>query len=267
MLTRNREQNVTELIVAIIFTASLLLLGREFFSAWGGGYMFLLAGMHMHYLRTTADPKVGKLLLRLSQLAYIIMGMNFVFGVSAEYPTLFVWQTVKLILMAFAILLCNDISFIFLPQRNNQPESPEWKTRRRLSKLLLIPLGTVLLLPMVLQVALFVLGISRTIEISVSLLGSVLLFCCSLVGYFSITNMTIGEAHSSAIKTLRNVLLFSPVWVITGSLAEILRGDWGLWVTSVGSFLVVTAWAYVLARRTPLLQRAEGASTLPARWF
>ena len=104
----------------------------------------------------------------------------------------------------------------------------------------------------------FVDPLRARIDIRVFSVGTIFL-CSILTGGI----VVLGLRHVRASHygpAARKMLLASPLWLVTGSVIEVLRGDWTVWLLSAASVLVVEAWVYILSLRTPSADSLVGAS-------
>lgn len=239
-------------MAAAAFVASLVLLGVRFMSVWGGALGILLFGASAHFVAAQNSKAAREVLERLSYFGYSIMVINIVTGLKKAFPIpeLF-WSICASVALIFATIACLSLVNLFLPPHRMTAELPPWGAH--LWKKLMIPLIASLFLPTILQLLGSVVGIYGEIVSPERTVPIVLLLSCVMIGVYSLRGVPRGSTDHSVLKALRRALALSPVWIIVGSAAELLRGEWVTWSVSVLTMIVVLSWTTQLSQHSTVL--------------
>jgi hypothetical protein len=91
-----------------------------------------------------------------------------------------------------------------------------------------------------------------TTRVNVGALAAATILACSvLIGAVAILGLRDYRADSATRLATKTMLLASPLWLITGSILEVLRGNWAVWLSSATSLLIVQTWVYIVAHGSP----------------
>jgi len=245
-MARERGQSrwhwaITHFAMSVGFASSLLWLRGDFLPTIGGGVALMFFGGTAEWLRLQNSGE-NKVALRLVILGYLVMGLNLTVGL-VEHGAGFPWVLLLPFLALASVWLCMAIAEVYFPFE------PPYVGLPGAHKGVVVGLIVLVVLTIVSQSLTFVDPLREQIDIGIFAMGTVFLGSILTGGIVLLGLRAVRATHHG--PAARRMLLASPLWLVTGSVIEILRGNWTMWLLSAASVLVVEVWVYVLTLRSP----------------
>jgi hypothetical protein len=247
-----KSQVALDWITALIFLGGLIGLGTDFFRAGGGGVALVVAAAIVRYTVVVGATRALTqtsiyLLVALGALAVDLMALNLSVGMAGIAGTSWPW-----VVGAAFLLFCAVTSLLAVTQTMllglGAVSADHW--RQRLQRQLMIPLVLALVAGGVVIGPLWVpLGMSSSV---------LLLVCCVLVAGVMLRNVPKDATlpvDPEVRPLIRRLLQWSPLWIVMGTAAEILRGNWTLWTATVVSIVLTMGWIHLVVNRGPANER------------